>query len=143
MCRMCEMYTVLLGHWNALIFVFATVSYETFILILVVFVVLVKFGILVVLLVLLVLAVLAVLVMPIVIVVLWVLIVLVVLVVLLLLVVLGIFVELRFSYIFLYLPPHHLLFIYTNCSSYHIFSLISVLLPHITSSPTSYLHSLL
>ena len=28
-CRMCEMYAVPLGHWNALIFVFANVSYET------------------------------------------------------------------------------------------------------------------
>ena len=31
-CRMCEMYAVPLGHWNALIFVFANVSYETLIL---------------------------------------------------------------------------------------------------------------
>ena len=31
-CRMCEMYAVPLGHWNALIFVFADVSYETLIL---------------------------------------------------------------------------------------------------------------
>ena len=29
---MCEMYAVPLGHWNALIFVFANVSYETLIL---------------------------------------------------------------------------------------------------------------
>ena len=31
-CQMCEMYAVPLGHWNALIFVFANVSYETLIL---------------------------------------------------------------------------------------------------------------
>ena len=31
-CRMCEMHAVPLGHWNALIFVFANVSYETLIL---------------------------------------------------------------------------------------------------------------
>ena len=31
-CRMCEMYAVPLGHWNALVFVFANVSYETLIL---------------------------------------------------------------------------------------------------------------
>ena len=31
-CRMCEMYAVPLGHWNALIFVFANVSHETLIL---------------------------------------------------------------------------------------------------------------
>ena len=31
-CRMCEMYAVPLGHWNALILVFANVSYETLIL---------------------------------------------------------------------------------------------------------------
>ena len=31
-CRMCEMYAVPLRHWNALIFVFANVSYETLIL---------------------------------------------------------------------------------------------------------------
>ena len=28
-CRMCEMYAVPLGHWNALIFVFANASYES------------------------------------------------------------------------------------------------------------------
>ena len=31
-CRMCEMYAVPLGHWNALIFIFANVSYETLLL---------------------------------------------------------------------------------------------------------------
>ena len=31
-CRMCEMYAVPLGHWNALIFAFANVSHETLIL---------------------------------------------------------------------------------------------------------------
>ena len=31
-CRMCEMYAVPLGHWNALIFIFANVSYATLIL---------------------------------------------------------------------------------------------------------------
>ena len=31
-CRMCQMYAVPLGHWNALIFVFANVSFETLIL---------------------------------------------------------------------------------------------------------------
>ena len=31
-CRMCEMHAVPLGHWNALIFVFANVSHETLIL---------------------------------------------------------------------------------------------------------------
>ena len=32
--------------------------------------------------------------------------------------------------------------IYITCSSHHMFSLISLLVPHITSSSTSYVHSL-